>query len=478
MRIGLYTKKFPVEGGQVRVGLWHTMTTELSAERLNSLGTLSVLTDELLIVILGDLNRHELLAASLVSRAFFRLCNLDEIWREVCFDKWIGDFQFKINWKITTFFPKKDPPEALKKRPNVKVWRSSSLDQKQFRCLNSPETYVSKKHSPEVDILTPPIDWSSFRKKYDKSYPEWGRPVLLKGVLASWKWPAIENWTPEKLCQRFKDKIYKIGEYNRRGQRVKMTFGNFFRYMKEQKDEEPMYLFDNAFGERVPEMLKDYSVPQYFQEDFFVYFEKHRPQWRWFLVGPMRSGTSFHIDPNGTSAWNALVYGRKRWTLYPPDVSPPGIDVHKIDKSGYIHDPRDIPSAIRWHHVIYPQLEDSKKPIEFTQEAGDVVFVPAGWWHQVLNLTDTVAVTQNVCNSQNFLRTIETMFDEHDNSALELFIKMLKPKRPDLYNKAVTKQKLIKKQKKEEKKRKKRSVKSGPDPTPLTMKGKTVMEIN
>jgi hypothetical protein len=60
MRIGLYTKKFPVEGGQVRVGLWHTMTTELSAERLNSLGTLSVLTDELLIVILGMLVSTEI----------------------------------------------------------------------------------------------------------------------------------------------------------------------------------------------------------------------------------------------------------------------------------------------------------------------------------------------------------------------------------------------------------------------------------
>ncbi len=51
-----------------------------------------------------------------------------------------------------------------------------------------------------------------------------------------------------------------------------------------------------------------YTPPDLFEPSLFrLVKESRRPPYRWFLIGPKRSGTTVHVDPLGTSVSALLV---------------------------------------------------------------------------------------------------------------------------------------------------------------------------
>ncbi|MEW5308572.1 MAG: hypothetical protein WDW38_000520 [Sanguina aurantia] len=226
---------------------------------------------------------------------------------------------------------------------------------------------------------------AQFRTEYELP----NRPVVLTDALDSW--PARKLWDREFLRDAFKGKDIVAGSYD-------MSMPTYLQYCDSCTDEMPLYLFDKEFAKKVPALASHFSVPEHFAEDLFsVLGPEGRPDYRWLIMGPARSGSTFHIDPNATSAWNGCVSGSKKWILYPPHVTPPG--VHPSADGADVATPI---SLMEWYAGFYEGTKEGKvRPIECIVKAGELIFVPRGWWHCALNLEESVAVTQNYVSSVN-----------------------------------------------------------------------------
>lgn len=207
------------------------------------------------------------------------------------------------------------------------------------------------------------------------------------------KWAAFRAWSRGGLEERCGNTKLHAGGFD-------FTMRDYFCYCDavEGHDDQPLYVFDKCFADKVPRLGEEYDVPEYFAEDLFKVLGEHRrPDYRWLIVGPARSGSSFHKDPNATSAWNAVISGEKKWILFPPDCPPPG--VHPSGDEGDVTTPVSI---TEWFLNFYDRETIERCGArECIVKEGEMIFVPMGWWHCVLNTKTSIALTQNYVSSVN-----------------------------------------------------------------------------
>jgi histone arginine demethylase JMJD6 len=217
----------------------------------------------------------------------------------------------------------------------------------------------------------------------------------------------------------------------------------YIEYVLYGRDDSPLYLFESSLEEH-PEakaMQDDYVKPKYFNFNLFELLEEEEmPPHRWFLIGPKRSGSEIHQDPLGTSAWNTSVQGFKRWILIPPS--------HQITKkfvrAKHLMKKGEDDEAIHYFDFIYPRLKslehhsEGKLPeiIDCIQYPGETMFVPGAWWHAVINLDATIAITENVCNAGNFERVWIQTRRGRKRLAYK-WLKQLRKHYPQLFQKAL-----------------------------------------
>jgi hypothetical protein len=222
---------------------------------------------------------------------------------------------------------------------------------------------------------------------YEEFADKWTQePFVLSKCIQDW--PVTSEWTIDSLLREHGETVF-------RAEAVDWPFTAYHEYLNNNHDESPLYLFDRKFAEKMDitighEPGAAYWRPECFGPDFFEVLGKERPAHRWLIVGPARSGSTFHKDPNGTSAWNAVVQGKKYWIMFPPAAQVPGVYVSQ--DSSEVTSPLSIAEWLLTFHEEARQLPEC---VEGVCHGGEILHVPSGWWHLVVNLEPGIALTQN-----------------------------------------------------------------------------------
>ncbi|MBN3324130.1 JMJD4 protein, partial [Atractosteus spatula] len=247
--------------------------------------------------------------------------------------------------------------------------------------------------------------------KFFKNYLLPNHPCVFSTKFTE-DWSCRKHWVTEegkpnfqRLLQDYGDALVPVAncnvkEYNANPKQI-MPFKDFVAYWKEyiqnghSSNKGCLYLKDWHMDREFPEH-NVYSTPMFATSDWLnEYWDAIEvDDYRFVYMGPEGSWTPFHVDVFCSYSWSANVCGRKKWLLYPPGQEEYLRDCH--GKLAY-----DITAPILQDKKQYPHYEEGCKPLEIIQEAGEVIFVPSGWHHQVYNLEDTISINHNWLNGCN-----------------------------------------------------------------------------
>ncbi|KAI0877532.1 F-box domain-containing protein [Hypoxylon argillaceum] len=394
-------------------------------------GTVGQLPDEMILHLLEYLDATSLRKLASTCRFLYAFGQLDDLWKALFIESpIISEGKHPVwngTWKATYL---NLPAEARSSIDCSNIF--SDVLHRPFACSHiALEKYASAiPVSNQISRLA--------NLAYDEFAQNWSNtPFILTDCIQTW--PVFQDWNIQHFHREFSNVSF-------RAESVDWPFSTYHEYMLENDDESPLYLFDGWFAEKMNIGIgsqKDpiYWPPHCFGPDLFEVLGAERPAHRWLIVGPARSGSTFHKDPNATSAWNAVVQGSKYWIMFPPSSHVPGVFVS--EDSSEVTSPLSI---AEWLLEFHAEARTLPGCIEGVCKAGEILHVPSGWWHLVVNLAPGIALTQNfVPNSHladalsflknkpdqvtGFKRTIESPFD--------LFVQRLEQSYPELLSEAL-----------------------------------------
>jgi hypothetical protein len=192
-----------------------------------------------------------------------------------------------------------------------------------------------------------------------------GRPFILQGIVSQWPLAAL---TPQTLQEQFAElRVHaRVADYvetafTPQRQQQEMSLAGYFQLIARHSAGLPPYLGNQV----LPELTALCQWPGYFQK-----WDKPR-----IWLGPAGTVTPLHCDYDDNLF--AQVWGQKRFLLYPPHHAE-FLYLHEANPAlfGSPFDP-EAPD-----YTAFPLARQARQ-IECVVQAGEMLFLPAGWFHHV-----------------------------------------------------------------------------------------------
>jgi hypothetical protein len=150
--------------------------------------------------------------------------------------------------------------------------------------------------------------------------------------------------------------------------------------------------------ETFPELRAEEWIPPLARPNWFERWELRGlvpdlwSRWVEILIGAAGMGyPSVHFDSFMTHAWARQMHGTKRFRLWPPFAGQPSHLSHEFRTHVLAAQGRDVKTLLG--HSL---------PSEIVLNAGDILFIPAGWWHLTEILATSVTLSGNFVNDSNW----------------------------------------------------------------------------
>ena len=223
---------------------------------------------------------------------------------------------------------------------------------------------------------------------------EGNRPVLVKNITDGWA--ALKHWKLQEMLRRYPDAEATMGDAKLIGETGPDQLGRILtpttvkEFITKHMYNPGKYFFDRRIS--IPRgMLEDCQpFPMPTRAFFLEKNPTHHHRWRdhfTISIGADLQGLTFH---GHGAAWNIVIFGAKRWILW---------ETTTLNATMQLQMRGDVPAHewIRTLHKHQFRVDEIKAHgHDCIQHAGDMMFIPDGCKHMVVNIGNTVAVVSEV----------------------------------------------------------------------------------